>query len=71
MNAILIVGLIGVGMAAVTAMHLRLTRSADDVDAEFFRIIERAGLFMPSSREPQRSVELTRFGRKRRGPCQT
>ena len=40
-------------MVAVTALHLRLTaprpepvliRRVDDVDAEFFRIIEREGL---------------------------
>ena len=53
---LLTLGLIGSAMAAVTALHLHLTarplepvepepvRLMDDIDAEFFRIIEREGL---------------------------
>jgi hypothetical protein len=53
MDTLLTVGLIGSAMAAVTALHLHLTvrppepapvRLMDDIDAEFFRIIEREGL---------------------------
>jgi hypothetical protein len=49
MDTLLTVGLIGSVMAAVTAMHLHLTarppepvpvRPMDDIDIEFFRIIE-------------------------------
>lgn len=50
MDTLLTLGLIGSFLAAVTAMHLHLTarppepvlyRPADDIDAEFFRIIAR------------------------------
>jgi hypothetical protein len=53
MDTLLTVGLIGSCMAAVTAMHLHLTsrpsepvlvRPMDDIDAEFFRIVDREGL---------------------------
>lgn len=53
MDTLLTVGLIGSLMAAVTALHLHLTTRPvepapvpplDDVDAEFFRIMEREGL---------------------------
>ena len=53
MDTLLIVGLVGFFMAAVTAMHLHLTaplpelvpvRSGDDIDAEFLRIIEHERL---------------------------
>jgi hypothetical protein len=50
MATLLTVGLIGSFIAVVTAIHLRLTarppepipfRTTDDIDAEFFRIIDR------------------------------
>jgi hypothetical protein len=50
MDVLLTLGLIGSCMAAVVALHLRLTappaelvtnRPTDDIDAEFFRIIDR------------------------------
>ncbi len=53
METLLTVGLIGVFMAAVVAMHLYLTirkpepvlvHPLDDLDAEFFRIIDREWL---------------------------
>jgi hypothetical protein len=53
MDMLLTTGLIGFLAVAVTAMHLHLTarppepapvRRMDDIDAEFFRIIEHAGL---------------------------
>ena len=53
MDALLTIGLIGSFTAAVAAMHLRLTarppepvlvRPMDDIDAEFFRIIDRERL---------------------------
>ncbi len=53
MDALLTAGLIGSVTAAVVAMHLHLTarppqpavvRPMDDVDAEFFRIIDRERL---------------------------
>jgi hypothetical protein len=53
MDALLSVGLIGSITAAVVAMHLRLTarppepvpvRPMDDIDAEFFRIVNREWL---------------------------
>ena len=53
METVLTVGFIGFCAAAVTAMHLHLTarppapvtvRRNDDIDAEFFRIIDREGL---------------------------
>jgi hypothetical protein len=53
MDTLLTVGLIGSFMAAVVAMHLHLTtpppepvlvRPMDDLDAEFFRIIDRERL---------------------------
>ncbi|MGH9012316.1 MAG: hypothetical protein ACRDYF_21095 [Acidimicrobiia bacterium] len=53
MDTLLTVGLISSLVAAVTAMHLHLTarppepapvRLIDDIDAEFFRIIEHEGL---------------------------
>ncbi|MGH8973308.1 MAG: hypothetical protein ACRD0C_08900 [Acidimicrobiia bacterium] len=51
MDTLLTIGLIGSFTAALTAMHLRLTarapepvpvvvRPMDDIDAEFFRIID-------------------------------
>ncbi|MGH9042576.1 MAG: hypothetical protein ACRDZ3_20370 [Acidimicrobiia bacterium] len=54
MDALLAVVLIGFGMFAVAVMHLRLTARppdvvrlplADDVDAEFFRMIHRERLW--------------------------
>jgi hypothetical protein len=53
MDTLLTVGLIGSFMAAVAAIHLRLTaqppepvpvRPMDDIDIEFFRIIDRERL---------------------------
>lgn len=53
METVLTIGFVGFFAAAVTAMHLHLTarppapvtvQPSDDIDAEFFRIIERAGL---------------------------
>ncbi|HZI38462.1 MAG TPA: hypothetical protein VFF24_09160 [Acidimicrobiia bacterium] len=53
MDTLLTIGLIGSLAVAVTAMHLHLTagplepapvRRMDDIDAEFFRIIEQEGL---------------------------
>ena len=52
MDVLLTLALISSCMVAVIALHLRLTapptepllRPADDVDAEFFRIIDREGL---------------------------
>jgi hypothetical protein len=53
MDTLLTVGLIGALMAAVTAMHMYLTtpppepvlvRPMDDLDVEFFRIIDREWL---------------------------
>lgn len=53
MDVLLTLALISSCTVAVTALHLRLTaprlepvplRPADDVDAEFFRIIDREGL---------------------------
>jgi hypothetical protein len=53
MEVVLTLALISICMAAVTALHLRLTapppdmlllRPADDIDAEFFRIVDREGL---------------------------
>jgi hypothetical protein len=53
MDALLSVGLIGSITAAVVAMHLRLTarppepvavRPMDDIDDEFFRIVNREWL---------------------------
>jgi hypothetical protein len=50
MDTLLTVGLIGSFIAAVTAVHLHLTArppepipigTTDDIDAEFFRIIDR------------------------------
>jgi hypothetical protein len=51
MDTILSVGLIGAFLGAATALHLHLTtppaktvldQSTDEIDAEFFRIIDRA-----------------------------
>ena len=56
MDTLLAVGLIGTFMAALTAMHLHFTarpseavqvRPTDDIDAEFFRIIDREQLRSP------------------------
>ena len=53
MNILLTLALISSCMVAMITLHLRLTapppeplllRPADDVDAEFFRIIDREGL---------------------------
>lgn len=53
MDVMLTLTLISFCMVAVTVLHLRLTapppepvllRPVDDVDAEFFRIIDREGL---------------------------
>ena len=53
METVLTIGFVGFVAAAVTAMHLHLTarppapvtvQPSDDIDTEFFRIIERAGL---------------------------
>jgi hypothetical protein len=53
MEVVLTLALISLCMVAVTALHLRLTapppdtlllRPTDDVDAEFFRIVDREGL---------------------------
>ena len=53
METLLTIGLIGSCTAAVVAMHLHLTaqppepvlvRPMDDIDAEFFRIIDRERL---------------------------
>ena len=53
MDTLLTVGLIGSVMAAVAAMHLHLTarppepvrvRPMDDIDLEFFRIVEHERL---------------------------
>jgi hypothetical protein len=53
MYTLLAIILVACFAAVVTAMHLHLTRrplgplalgSTDDIDAEFFRIIEREGL---------------------------
>ena len=54
MDTLLTLSLVGSVMAAVTAMHLHLTarrpeavlvRRTDDIDAEFFRIIDREQLW--------------------------
>ena len=54
MDTLLTLGLVGSLTAAVTAMHLHLTarrpeavlvRRTDDIDAEFFRIIDREQLW--------------------------
>ena len=54
MDTLLTLGLVGSLTAAVTAMHLHLTarrpeavlvRGTDDIDAEFFRIIDREQLW--------------------------
>jgi hypothetical protein len=54
MDTLLTLSLIGSLTAAVTAMHLHLTarrpeavlvRATDDIDAEFFRIIDREQLW--------------------------
>ena len=53
MDTLLSIVLVGFFAAVVTAMHLHLTTrppaplallTTDDIDAEFFRIIEREGL---------------------------
>jgi hypothetical protein len=53
MDTLLTIGLIASSAAVVAAMHLHLTartpvpitlRSTADIDAEFFRIIDREGL---------------------------
>jgi hypothetical protein len=54
MDTLLTLGLVGSLAAAVTAMHLQLTarrpqavliRATNDIDAEFFRIIDREQLW--------------------------
>jgi len=54
MDTLLTLGLVGSLAAAVTAMHVRLTarrpqavliRTTGDIDAEFFRIIDREQLW--------------------------